>query len=189
MIEKALIEMLKDLKHINTLSNNIIYIKRIDQDGVEIIDDQAPLEGVYKGYQQISFNTVLQAWYEFISVRRAKHTQFVMTSDFSTFNMALMAKLPFVEVDNIGGEFSIWLREFKTNQLPAENYENFEIFLGEVMTGKYEPAILSEQTNDNLYHHKSRSRQDLRLIGLLNEDNEINQNQMNLYKASNKTIY
>ncbi len=185
VIEKILIEIIKDLKQVHTLSSNIIYIKGINQNVVDI-----SINGGKERDQQIPFNTILKAWYEFVSVRTASPSDFVLTKDFSILNMALISKLPFVEVIHLAEEPAIKLREFKTDQLPADNYENFEIFLDEVYNGKYDPSTLSEQISGSIYHLKSRCRQDLRLIGLINEKNKISQTHMSEYLTSkNKKQY
>ncbi|MDM5308098.1 MrcB family domain-containing protein [Peribacillus frigoritolerans] len=185
VIEKILIELIKDLKQLNTLSSNIIYIKSINQNVVDIT-----VNGGKERDQQIPFNTILKAWYEFVSVRTASPSDFVMTKDFSIFNMALISKLPFVEVIHLAEEPAIKLREFKTDQLPAEDFGSFESFLNEVENGKYDPSILSEQLSGSLYHFKSRCRQDLRLIGLLNVKNDAVQSYMSEYITSkNKKQY
>lgn len=188
VIEKILIELIKDLKQLNTLSSNIIYIKSINQNVVDITVNK--FDGGKELDLQIPFNTILKAWYEFVSVRTASPSNFVLTKDFSVLNMALISKLPFVEVIHLAEEPAIKLREFKTDQLPADNYENFEIFLDEVYNGKYDPSTLSEQISGSIYHLKSRCRQDLRLIGLINEKNKISQTHMSEYLTSkNKKQY
>lgn len=93
VIEKILIEIIKDLKQVHTLSSNIIYIKGINQNVIDI-----SINGGKERDQQIPFNTILKAWYEFVSVRTASPSDFVLTKDFSILNMALISKLPFVEV-------------------------------------------------------------------------------------------
>lgn len=49
------------------------------------------------------------------------------------------------------------------------------LFLEEIMNGTYNPSTLREQTDENLYRVKSNARQDLRLLGFLNESHEMNQ--------------
>ncbi|WP_057913858.1 MrcB family domain-containing protein [Peribacillus muralis] len=182
VIEKILIELIKDLTQVNTLSSKIFYIKSINQNVVDITVNK--FDGGKERDIQIPFNTIFKAWYEFVSVRTASPSDFVLTKDFSILNMAFISKLPFVEVIHLAEEPAIKLREFKTDQLPADNYDNFEIFLDEVYNGKYDPSTLSEQISGSMYHLKSRSRQDLRLIGLINEENKISQTHMSEYLNS-----
>ncbi|WP_249599662.1 hypothetical protein, partial [Peribacillus frigoritolerans] len=56
-------------------------------------------------------------------------SDFFLPKDFSILNMALISKLPFVEVIHLAEEPAIKLRELRTYRLPGDNYEDFEISL------------------------------------------------------------
>ncbi|WP_327923401.1 hypothetical protein [Bacillus paranthracis] len=58
------------------------------------------------------------------------------------------------------------------------------------MNGTYNPSTLRQQTDENLYGMKSNVRQDLRLLGFLNEFHEMNQLLLNEYvQSEDKDIY
>lgn len=182
--------MLKGLKKGEKLSlNNIlIYIEAINQDSIEI-DVNYSMRNVREKCH-ISYDTILENLEELISLRNGTTTEFNKNKDLSIIVMMLLAKLPFVDVVNFDSEFTIKLREYSTDQLPSEDYEKLEIFFNEVMNDKYDPVTLSKQLSGNLYHIKSRSRQDLRLIGFLNERNELNEKKISEYiDSSDKKQY
>lgn len=57
---------------------------------------------------------------------------------------------------------------------PVKNTKNFIEFLNEIIEGKFDPKELSKQTNDSLYRFKSNCRQDLRILGFVDKQNDIN---------------
>lgn len=58
------------------------------------------------------------------------------------------------------------------------------------MNGTYNPSMLRQQTDENLYRMKSNARQDLRLLGFLNESHEMNQLLLNEYvQSEDKNVY
>ena len=67
------------------------------------------------------------------------------------------------------------LKKFKTDELPNEQFHKVLDFLNEVIEGKYHPETLSKEIDGNLYRVKARGRQDLRLLGLINEHNSVNE--------------
>ncbi|PFU35504.1 restriction endonuclease, partial [Bacillus cereus] len=87
-----------------------------------------------------------------------------------TFLVAFFSQLPFVDVKESG---AITFKEFQTDNLPCEQYHKVIGFLEEVINNTYDPKNLSDQTNGNLYRVKSKGRQDLRLLGFLNDNHDI----------------
>lgn len=176
--------MLKGLKQGTKLSlnNMIIYIETINQDSIEI-DVNYPMRNV-KEKHCIYYDTFIEALEELISLRDEETTEFLKNNNSAPFVKMLLAKLPFVDIVKFESEFTIKLREYSTDQLPSEDYEKLEIFFDEILNDKYDPVTLSKQLSGNLYHIKSRSRQDLRLIGFLNKRNKLNQKQMSEYIGS-----
>ncbi len=58
------------------------------------------------------------------------------------------------------------------------------------MNGTYNPSMLRKQTDENLYRLKSNARQDLRLLGFLNESYEMNKLLLNEYvQSEDKSTY
>lgn len=71
-----------------------------------------------------------------------------------------------------------------------KKYDKVILFLEEIINGTYNPSTLSEQMDENLYSRKSRTRQDLRLLGFLNESHEMNQLLLNEYvQSEDKNAY
>ncbi len=100
---------------------------------------------------------------------------FVRQEERNAFLISLFAELPFVKVTNINGERDIAFKKFQTDNLTSEKYDKVILFLEEIINGTYNPSTLREQTDENLYRVKSNARQDLRLLGFLNESHEMNQ--------------
>ncbi|PFR55505.1 restriction endonuclease, partial [Bacillus cereus] len=82
------------------------------------------------------------------------------------------------------GENAIAFEKFQTDNLPSEKYDKVMLFLEEIINGTYNPSTLREQMDENLYSRKSRARQDLRLLGFLNESHEMNQLLLSEYVQS-----
>lgn len=74
---------------------------------------------------------------------------------------------------NVTESGAITFKEFQTDNLPCEQYHKVVGFLEEVINNTYDPKNLSDQTNGNLYRVKSKGRQDLRLLGFLNDNHNI----------------
>ncbi|WP_079508824.1 MrcB family domain-containing protein [Mesobacillus jeotgali] len=141
-------------------------------------------------FENISFKFINRAWEEFIIARQANSHDFQKARGHSSFIIAFFSQLPFVEVVNRDNKIGIKLKEFHTDDIPSEQYQKVKLFLDEVLEAKYDPKNLSGQIDGNLYRVKSRGRQDSRLLGFIDEYNNINNSQFNLYKkADNKDEY
>ena len=103
--------------------------------------------------------------------------------------MAFFSLLPFVQITDINGTTAIQLKKFKTDDLPNEQYQKVLDFLNEVIEGKYQPETLSKAVDGNLYRIKARARQDLRLIGLVDEHNSVNETLFNEYIHSKDRLH
>jgi hypothetical protein len=174
------------LKTLGTKKTN--WISKVDDLGV-YIETESSREKFSRGekekpFEFISFEFITEAWKEFVLIRKATANDFQKTRGRSSFLMAFFANLPFVELVNINNKIAIKLKEFQTDDLPSEQYHKVKAFLDEVITGKYDPKNLSNQIEGNLYRIKSRGRQDARLLGFIDENNEINSSQFNLYKSA-----
>ena len=66
----------------------------------------------------------------------------------------------------------------------TNKYHKVLDFLNEVIEGKYHPETLSKEIDGNLYRVKARGRQDLRLLGLIDEHNSVNESLLNQYIPS-----
>lgn len=139
----------------------------------------------------ISFDFMLLAWKEFTTKRIASANDFVKTRGRTSFLMAFFAQLPFVEVVQNNGAIAIELKEFKTDDLPSEQFHKVIIFLEEIIEDTYDPVKLSRQIEDqNVYRIKTRGRQDLRLLGFLDEQHNKNEGLFNGYtEAENKNHF
>ena len=120
-------------------------------------------------------------------MRTVKSKDFGQGGECNAFLLAFFSQLPFVECNGIR---SYCIYKFQTDNLPSEKYDKVILFLEEIINGTYNPSTLSEQMDENLYSRKSRTRQDLRLLGFLNESHEMNQLLLNEYvQSEDKNAY
>jgi hypothetical protein len=193
MLENIVVELSKRLTHLKTLSTrkeNII--TKVTNKGI-FIETESSNRKFQNGeklepYELITFDFILEGWKEFLAVRHATANDFKKTRGRSSFLMAFFSRLPFIETTTTGKNISIQFKKFFTDDLPSEPYNNVKTFLDEVISGKYDTTKLSTQIdNKNLFRIKSGCRQDMRLLGLINEFNEPNIYILNEYvKAENK---
>nr|WP_144613198.1 DUF3578 domain-containing protein [Bacillus cereus] len=176
MLDKIMIEFIKTKQRIMngigdksnwlmTIKDNEIYVERklgIEKEAGTLLDFNVTVE------------EVLRVWQDFINDRIINNPD-LYPGGRSNFLVSLFVELPFIEVTKINGENAITFKEFQTDNLPSEKYDKVMLFLEEIMNGTYTPSKLREQTDGNLYRVKSNARQDLRLLGFLNESNEMNQ--------------
>ncbi|OPD57718.1 MrcB family domain-containing protein [Bacillus anthracis] len=190
MLDKIMIEFIK-VKHrithiidskcnwITMIKDNEVYVER--EFGIE---EELDLEFSVNGEE------IQQIWRDLINVQLVNVNDFVQQEERNAFLISLFAALPFVKVTKINGENAIAFKEFQTDNLPSEKYDKFILFLEEIMNGTYNPSTLREQTDENLYRMKSNARQDLKLLGFLNESHEMNQLLLNEYvQSEDKNIY
>lgn len=160
MLENVVIELAKRIDVVKTLSTNKPnWITKVDDQGVYIETD-ASREKFNNGKKSeaaelLTFKYISSAWEELIDNRVASADDFTRTRGRSSFLMALLNQLPFVEVQH-SNPLKIALKEFKTDDLPRESYQRLETVIAEV--------------KKSFYVH-----QDLRLIGFINEGNEKNE--------------
>ncbi|PFA22248.1 restriction endonuclease [Bacillus cereus] len=192
MREKLLIEWAKKIKQVNQIdTNKSNWITKIDDRGL-YVETEFSREKYKRGegshpYFMITFEALQQAWQKFINVRAVTGENFGQVSEHNAFLMTFFSQLPFV---NVTGSKSITLKEFQTDDLPCEQYHKVITFLEEVIDNAYDPKELSNQTTGNLYRVKSKGRQDLRLLGFLNEAHEINITLLNEYiESKNKNAF
>lgn len=179
MLLNLLLSLANKIEHLQTLTGQKgNWLKTVDG-GVQIETDASRQKfnsgQKEKPYDFISNDFIFQGWNEFIEKRKATASDFIRTRGRSSFLMAFFSQLPFVKVSTGNGPIAIELIEYKTDELPSEPYQNTLEFLDEVINGKYPPQKLSSVIEDkSLLRIKNGCRQDLRLLGLLNEDNSIN---------------
>lgn len=175
MLEQLIIELAKLTEQVEDINGDKTYLViNKDDEGLyveakfsrEQYEEEAPL------YFKVSFEILKDAWRKFIAMRTVKSEDFGQASECNTFLVAFFSQLPFVDVKESG---AITFKEFKTDNLPSEKYDKVMLFLEEIMNGTYNPSTLREQTDESLYRVKSNARQDLRLLGFLNESHEMNQ--------------
>jgi 5-methylcytosine-specific restriction protein B len=186
MLPKLLLELAKKTPVIHTLSSNKPnWITKVEPDKL-YVETEASREK-YKAREKdspwdiIPTEFLFTAWAEFISARKATSQEFIKTRGRSSFIMTFFSHLPFVDIVNDGKSIAIQLIEFQTDDLPCEQFDKVITFLDEIIIGKYNTIELSKQTEGNTYRIKSKARQDLRLLGILNEKHNINQELINQY--------
>ncbi|MGO5009770.1 MrcB family domain-containing protein [Bacillus wiedmannii] len=190
MLDKIIIEFIKTKQRIMngigdksnwlmTIKDNEIYVERklgIEKEAGTLLDFN------------VTIDEVLRVWQDFINDRIINNPD-LYPGGRSNFLVSLFVELPFIEVTKINGENAITFKEFQTDNLPSEKYDKVMLFLEEIINGTYNPSTLRE-TDENLYSRKSRARQDLRLLGFLNESHEMNQLLLNEYvQSEDKNTY
>ncbi|PRD10970.1 restriction endonuclease [Bacillus sp. MYb56] len=186
MLEQLIIELAKSTKQVEDIKGNKPYLVINKDDEGLYVETKLSLEQYEKGetaisYFKVSFEILKNAWEKLIDVRKVKHEDFGQAGECNAFLVAFFSQFPFV---NVTGSRAITFKEFQTDNLPSEKYDKVMLFLEEIMNGTYNPSTLSEQTDENLYSRKSRARQDLRLLGFLNESHEMNQLLLSEYVQS-----
>ncbi|KOS30285.1 restriction endonuclease [Bacillus anthracis] len=189
MLEQLIIELAKSMKQAedrNSHKNYLIINK--DDEGLDV---EVKIScGQYEdevSYFKVSFELLKNTLEKFMAMRTVKSENFGQTSECNAFLLAFFSQLPFVNVMESG---AITFKEFQTDNLPSEKYDKVMLFLEEIMNGTYNPSMLRQQTDENLYRMKSNARQDLRLLGFLNESHEMNQLLLNEYvQSEDKNVY
>ncbi|MFA2820580.1 MrcB family domain-containing protein [Bacillus wiedmannii] len=184
MLEQLIIELAKLTKQVEDINDDKTYLViNKDDEGLyveakflrEQYDEEAP------SYFKVSFEILKDAWRKFIAMRTVKSEDFGQANECNTFMVAFFSQFPFVGVKESG---AITFKEAQTDNLPSEKYDKVMLFLEEIMNGTYNPSTLREQTDGNLYRVKSNARQDLKLLGFLNESHEMNQLLLSEYVQS-----
>lgn len=190
MLEQLIIELAKTTKQVEDIKGDKTYwIINKDDKGLDVQTKTS--SGQYAkeepSYFNVSFELLKNAWGKIIAMRTVKSKDFGQVSECNAFLLAFFSQLPFVNVMESG---AITFKEFKTDNLPSEKYDKVILFLEEIMNGTYNTSTLRQQTDENLYRMKSNARQDLRLLGFLNESHEMNQLLLNEYvQSEDKNIY
>ncbi|MDR4985952.1 DUF3578 domain-containing protein [Bacillus cereus] len=192
MLDQLIIELAKSKKQVEDIKGNKSYLIINKDDEGLYVETKLSLEQYEKGetaisYFKVSFEILKNAWEKLIDVRKVKHEDFGQVGECNAFLVAFFSQFPFV---NVTGSRAITFKEFQTDNLPSEKYDKVILFLEEIMNGTYNPSTLREQMDENLYSRKSRARQDLRLLGFLNESHEMNQLLLNEYvQSEDKNAY
>ncbi|PEE40546.1 MrcB family domain-containing protein [Bacillus pseudomycoides] len=195
MLDQLIIEFAKVTNQVNDINTNKSYlIIKTDDKGLyvetELLREKYKRGEELQPYFMITFELFQQACQKFINVRVINITDFVQEEEHNAFLISLFAELPFVNVTTINNSKAITFKEFQTDDLPCEQYHKVITFLEEVIDNTYDPKNLSNQTTGNLYRVKSKGRQDLRLLGFLNDDHEINMTLLNEYiESKNKDAF
>ncbi|MFB6731034.1 MrcB family domain-containing protein [Bacillus mobilis] len=192
MLEQLIIELAKTTKQVEDIKgDNTYWIINKDDKGLDVqtktSSGQYVKEEEAPSYFNVSFELLKNAWGKLIAMRTVKSEDFGQVSECNAFLLAFFSQLLFVNVMESG---AITFKEFQTDNLPSEKYDKVMLFLEEIINGTYNPSTLSEQMDENLYSRKSRARQDLRLLGFLNESHEMNQLLLNEYvQSEDKNAY
>lgn len=194
MLETLVFELAKSLEYVKTLTaKKVNKIVKVDDDKGIYVETEASQKKFQDGesaepYQLIEKELLKEACENFIEKRTITSNDLGKARGRSSFVMALFSVFPFVEVKKVNNQIAISLKTFVTEDLPCRSYNNLLKFLEEVRIGKYDPKNLSKQTGGSttsLYYLKSDSRQDLRILGFLDKDNDINTALLNAYSNSN----
>ncbi|MEC3248194.1 DUF3578 domain-containing protein [Bacillus cereus] len=190
MLDEFIIELAKTTKQVEDIKGDKTYLVINKDDGdldIEIKFLREQYEKETSSYFKVSSELFKSAWKKFIDMRTVKSEDFGQASECNDFLIAFFSQPPFVNLTESG---AITFKEAQTDNLPSEKYDKVMLFLEEIMNGTYNPSTLSEQMDENLYSRKSRARQDLRLLGFLNESHEMNQLLLNEYvQSKDKNAY
>ncbi|MEC2922151.1 MrcB family domain-containing protein [Bacillus tropicus] len=192
MLDQLIIELAKTTKQVEDIKgDNTYWIINKDDKGLDVqtktSSGQYVKEEEAPSYFNVSFELLKNAWGKLIAMRTVKSEDFGQVSECNAFLLAFFSQLPFVNVMESG---TITFKEFQTDNLPSEKYDKVILFLEEIMNGTYNTSTLRQQTDENLYRMKSNARQDLRLLGFLNESHEMNQLLLNEYvQSEDKNAY
>ncbi|MED3033435.1 restriction endonuclease [Bacillus thuringiensis] len=192
MLDQLIIKLVKTTKQVEDIKNDKTYwIINKDDKGLDVqtktSSGQYAKEEEAPSYFNVSFELLKNAWGKLIAMRTVKSEDFGQVSECNDFLVVFFSQLPFVNVTESG---TITFKEFQTDNLPSEKYDKVMLFLEEIMNGTYNPSTLRQQTDENLYRMKSNARQDLRVLGFLNESHEMNQLLLNEYvQSEDKSIY
>ncbi|WP_338786293.1 MrcB family domain-containing protein [Metabacillus sp. FJAT-53654] len=189
-----LIKLLKEFSIqkpiINTLSTNKTnWIKKVDEKGI-YVETESSKEKFNKGEKAdstefLSNDFINQGWVEFTIARTASSVDFIKTQRRTSFLMAFFSNLPFVEQTQKENRTAIKLKEFTTDQLPEASLDQTLAFLDEIIENGINPIDITKIYNeDKLKRLKSRARQGLKLLGILNESYQINNSILEDYKYS-----
>ncbi|MDA1846756.1 DUF3578 domain-containing protein [Bacillus cereus] len=190
MLDRIMIEFIKVKQRItHIIDSKCNWVTTIKNNEVHVEKELETEKEILLGFS-VTNEEIQQFWRDLINVQLVNVNDFVQQEERNAFLISLFAALPFVKVTTVNGENAIAFKEFQTDNLPSEKYDKVMLFLEEIMNGTYNPSTLREQTDENLYSRKSRARQDLRLLGFLNESHEINQLLLNEYVQSGvRNIY
>ncbi len=172
MFEKVIKSLLKRL--LNSNLHEFYKVINLNKDGVFVIDRIE--EKTFITYSEITEN-----WERFIEARIATFE----ADRVIPFWFVLFSYFPFVRVQIKENLLTMELKEFKTDELPSENFDNVLKFLDQIIEGVIEPLSLDENLSKSERRVFHSRRQDLRLIGVLNENNELNIPLVERYSLSN----
>lgn len=183
MLDQLIIELAKSMKQVENIQGDKTYlIVNKGNEGLDVeiksLREQDEKDEEALSYFKVGFELLKNAWQKFIDMRTVKSEDFGQASKCNAFLVTFFSQLPFVNVTESG---AITFKEFQTDNLPCEQYHKVVGFLEEVINNTFDPKNLSDQTNGNLYRVKSKGRQDLRLLGFLNDNHDIDDHLLNGY--------
>ncbi|MED1204209.1 MrcB family domain-containing protein [Heyndrickxia acidicola] len=179
MLEKLLIEYAKKTTKILTLSQQPNWIVKVTDKGLHV-ETERSRKTFEEGNRQepwdlIPLDFLELAWSEFTNVRHASSKDFIKTNPRYSFFMSFFEKLPFIEKTMKGQAIAIRLKEFTTDQLPEAAFDSVKEFLDDTLKGKINPKSISKDfKSDKEKRLKSRARQGLKILGILNESFDPN---------------
>jgi MoxR-like ATPase len=194
MLEKLIINYLEGFKDIQTLSSMQTNSIKVCDEGFYVETDSSKrkfeLGEKDSSWELISFQFLYDAWNEFANTRLANSSDFIKAKGRTSFIMALFSKLPFVSIKQKYEKKAIQLNQYLTDQLPEINLNQVLELLEEVISDGLDLKYLKQHyPEDNDYRLKSRARQGLKILGLIDSQYVLNVNLIDEYKSShNKSI-
>ena len=192
MLEQLIIELAKSMKQAEDINGDKTYwIINKDDKGLDVqtktSSGQYAKEEEAPSYFNVSFELLKNAWGKLIAMRTVKSEDFGQVSECNTFLVAFFSHLPFVDVRNRG------LLHLKSSKLIIYHVSSIIKLLdfGRGNKRYVRSENLSDHISGNLYRVKSKGRQDLRLLGFLNDNHDIDTSLLNEYigeKSKNDVI-
>ncbi|WP_430787226.1 DUF3578 domain-containing protein [Virgibacillus flavescens] len=181
------IESIKEFKTISQQKTN--WVTKVDEEYFYVETDSSRQKYSNREsnepWQKVSLDSVKIEIERLFQQRELKREQ-LANQGRSTFIISLIAQIPFVNITSDNGDTYLTLKEFKTNELPTEQYSKVVELLNEIIEQKYDLKNLSKQVQGNLYRIKSRGRQDLRLLGFVDASHSRNEDLLDRYAKANE---
>ncbi|MDV2686489.1 DUF3578 domain-containing protein [Alkalihalophilus lindianensis] len=181
-IIKSILSKNKNFESI--LSNNQFKVESVYEDKSEVFASNI-------SSFTLTHESILTKFKEF-QERRTYNLSKIENNLSKVFIASLFASFPFISKVEESNSVTLAFKEFKTDDLSSEQPSKVIAFLDEIIKGTYTPSTLSKDLHqdNNLYRVKTRARQDLRMLGFLDDSHQEVDNLFQQYKeAADKKLF
>ncbi|GGE54738.1 hypothetical protein JOC93_000132 [Priestia taiwanensis] len=178
MLTYIIFELAKVTKQLNRVDTlDPFHVVEMDQSRVYVESNVLDEEGMSgernPSHFIVRFEDLQYALECLLYDRLLKDDDLEGSKEYTIFILSFLAQLPFINMEQQNDNYILSLKEFQTDKLPCEQYTNIMKLLHDTMNGEFDPANISQEFHGSQYTVKSRGRQDLRLLGFINEVNEM----------------